>query len=146
MTSCCTLCHRLCLKKWICIQEKFDFTFSLDSNLGGKSPPYNLNLILPIVTFGSLFFSKLKEWLVGLKFTSVRDFSKAIRYFRAQGYICFGVPVCSSDVAEAAITVCKGCRRLVEVLFTGYRFILLVTRLLGWPSYSVKKSDNSPNV
>ena len=46
-----------------------------------------------------------------------------VRHFKAQRYTCFGVPVCSSDMAEAARYVCrpvegctlKACRSLVEV-------------------------------
>ena len=80
-----------------------DLTFSLDSNLV-VHPPYNPDLIFPPVTFG--FFSELKERLAGRKFTRVQDLSKAVRHFRDQRYTSFGVPVCSSDVAEAARNVC----------------------------------------
>ena len=38
-------------QKWIHSQDKFDFTFSLDSNLGVHSPD-NPDLILLPVTFG----------------------------------------------------------------------------------------------
>ena len=41
-------------KKWIRNQDKIDFTFSLDSNLGVHSP-YNPDLILPPVPFGIFF-------------------------------------------------------------------------------------------
>ena len=79
----------------------FDFTFSLDSNLGVHSP-YNPDLSLPAVTFGFFFFSKLKVRLARRTFTKVQDLSKAVRHFRAQRYTRFSIPICSSDVAEAA--------------------------------------------
>ena len=44
--------------------------------------------------------------VAGRKFTRVQDLSKAVRHFRAQRYACFGVQICSSDVAEAARNVC----------------------------------------
>ena len=61
-------------------QAKFEFTFSLDSNLR-VHPPYNPDLILPPVTFG---FSKLIEQLAGRKFTELQDLSKMVRHFRVE--------------------------------------------------------------
>ena len=65
-------------------------------------PPYNADLISRPVTL--ILF--LKEQLAGRKFTRNRDLSKAVCHFRAQRYTCFGVPICSSEVAEAARNVC----------------------------------------
>ena len=95
MTSCCTLCHRLCLKKGIRSQDKFDFTsVFIRIKLGGASTPqYRLNFA-PC----DFFLSKLKERLAGRKFTRVQDLSKNVRHFRAQRYTCFAVPICSSYV------------------------------------------------
>ena len=51
-------------------------------------------------------FSKFKELLARWKCTRVQDLSKAVRHFRAHRYTSFGVPVRSTDVAEAARKVC----------------------------------------
>ena len=85
MTSCCTLCHRLCLKKWIRSQDKIDFKFENDSNVG-VHPPYNPDFILPPCPFWLL---NKTEGAAGRTdfYQGSRTSQKAARHFRAQRYI-----------------------------------------------------------
>ena len=80
---------------------------------------FTLQSRLNVVPCDFWLFPKLKERLAGRKFTRVQDLSKAVRHFRALRCTCFSIPICSSDVAEAAITLCDHWRgvlwRLVEV-------------------------------
>ena len=85
-------------------QNRFDIFTRFELELEGafKLFFYNPDLML---SPGTWLFSTLKERLTGRKFTPP-NLSKAVGHFRAQCYAYSGVPICSSDVAEAARNVC----------------------------------------
>ena len=103
-------------KKWIHSQDKFDFAFCLDSNLGVPWP-YNTDLILARVTF-VVFFNWRSSWYgrsLPWSMTSQKPYvNSELNALPASVYT-----LCSSDVAEAAINVCGQLRdvlwRHVEV-------------------------------
>ena len=122
MASRCTLCHRLCLKTklnpqpW---QNRFTFYIFTRFKYLGVHSPYNPDLILPPKTFG--FFSKLKERLAGRVHQSPGPLKNRTSFQCSTLYeaTCFGVPICSAFVAQAASNLCGQWRdvlwRLVEV-------------------------------